>query len=137
MKKIIQAQLDSALSSARSIKNQYDQISLRALGRQISGDSITREERDNEQEMLDNLFRAMEQAYEEADRWRDRLESDQTSEREVQQAVGSWSAQALSAMLGPSDYEQEIAKNSKKSVELQRQIADNTKQRNTTEVYAE
>ena len=92
---------------------------------------------EEEKKNLDNLHREMERAYAEEDRWAKRAEQDNAPERDTQKTVGDWSAKVLAAMLGPSNYEQEIAKNSKKSVDLQRKIAENTSSntQNTSETY--
>lgn len=79
----------------------------------------------------------MEEAFSDRDRWGDRLEEAKRSRRSTQTTVGAWSAEVLSAMLGPTSYEQEIAKNSRRSVDLQRTIVRNTDPKNSkkTETY--
>ena len=128
-KRIIQQQLVQARQSADSLKQQYD----KAL-REAEADGVMTEE---EKKNLDNLHREMERAYAEEDRWAKRAEQEQNSEKDTTKTVGDWSAKVLAAMLGPSNYEQEIAKNSKKSVDLQRKIAENTSQnvQNAVETY--
>lgn len=122
-KRIIQQQLDRARESAASLKQQYDQ----AL-REAEEDSVMTEK---EKKNLDNLRREMERVYEEEDRWTKRAERENATERDTQKTVGAWSAEVLSAMLGPTSYEQEIAKNSRRSVDLQRTIVRNTDPKNS------
>lgn len=126
-KTLVEQQLNKAKSLADNLQGQLKNMLFPA-----SGQAITQAELDRIQE----LQRQMEEAFSEQERWRDRLEQDQNSSRETAKVVGDWSAKTLAAMLGASSYDQEIAQNSKRSVDLQRQIVKNTKNTGSkTETY--
>ena len=127
-KTLIEEQLNKAKALADSLQER-----LQAMLSPASGQSLTQAELDR----IKELQRQMEEAFSDRDRWGDRLEEARRSRRSTQATVGAWSAEVLSAMLGPTSYEQEIARNSKKSVDLQRTIASNTDPKNSkkTETY--
>lgn len=125
---LIEEQLNKAKALADSLQER-----LQTMLSPASGRSLTQAELDR----IKELQRQMEEAFSDRDRWGDRLEEARRSRRSTQATVGAWSAEVLSAMLGPTSYEQEIARNSKKSVDLQRTIASNTDPKNSkkTETY--
>lgn len=125
---LIEEQLNKAKALADSL-----QARLQTMLSPASGRSLTQAELDR----IKELQKEMEEAFSDRDRWGDRLEEARRSRRSTQATVGAWSAEVLSAMLGPTSYEQEIARNSKKSVDLQRTIASNTDPKNSkkTETY--
>ena len=125
---LIEEQLNKAKALADSLQER-----LQTMLSPASGRSLTQAELDR----IKELQRQMEEAFSDRDRWGDRLEEAKRSRRSTQATVGAWSAEVLSAMLGPTSYEQEIARNSKKSVDLQRTIASNTDPKNSkkTETY--
>lgn len=127
-KTLIEEQLNKAKALADSLQEK-----LKTMLSPASGQAITKEEFDR----IQKLQKQMEEAFSDRDRWGDRLEEAKRSRRSTQATVGAWSAEVLSAMLGPTRYEQEIARNSKKSVDLQRTIASNTDPKNSkkTETY--
>lgn len=127
-KTLIEEQLNKAKALADSLQEK-----LKTMLSPASGQAITKEEFDR----IQKLQKQMEEAFSDRDRWGDRLEEAKRSRRSTQATVGAWSAEVLSAMLGPTSYEQEIARNSKKSVDLQRTIASNTDPKNSkkTETY--
>ena len=127
-KTLIEEQLNKAKALADSLQEK-----LKTMLSPASGQAITKEEFDR----IQKLQKQMEEAFSDRDRWGDRLEEAKRSRRSTQATVGAWSAEVLSAMLGPSSYEQEVARNSKKSVDLQRTIASNTDPKNSkkTETY--
>ncbi|UKI34048.1 MAG: hypothetical protein L6W00_12005 [Lentisphaeria bacterium] len=119
---LIEEQLNKAKALADSLQER-----LQTMLSPASGRSLTQAELDR----IKELQRQMEEAFSDRDRWGDRLEEAKRSRRSTQATVGAWSAEVLSAMLGPTSYEQEIARNSKKSVDLQRTIASNTDPKNS------
>lgn len=125
---LIEEQLNKAKALADSLQER-----LQTMLSPASGRSLTQAELDR----IKELQRQMEEAFSDRDRWGDRLDEAKRSRRSTQATVGAWSAEVLSAMLGPTSYEQEIARNSKKSVDLQRTIASNTDPKNSkkTETY--
>ena len=125
---LIEEQLNKAKALADSLQER-----LQTMLSPASGRSLTQAELDR----IKELQKEMEEAFSDRDRWGDRLEEAKRSRRSTQATVGAWSAEVLSAMLGPTSYEQEIARNSKKSVDLQRTIASNTDPKNSkkTETY--
>lgn len=125
---LIEEQLNKAKALADSL-----QARLQTMLSPASGRSLTQAELDR----IKELQKEMEEAFSDRDRWGDRLDEAKRSRRSTQATVGAWSAEVLSAMLGPTSYEQEIARNSKKSVDLQRTIASNTDPKNSkkTETY--
>lgn len=125
---LIEEQLNKAKALADSLQERIQTMLSPASGR-----SLTQAELDR----IKELQRQMEEAFSDRDRWGDRLDEAKRSRRSTQATVGAWSAEVLSAMLGPTSYEQEIARNSKKSVDLQRTIASNTDPKNSkkTETY--
>lgn len=125
---LIEEQLNKAKALADSLQERIQTMLSPASGR-----SLTQAELDR----IKELQKEMEEAFSDRDRWGDRLEEAKRSRRSTQATVGAWSAEVLSAMLGPTSYEQEIARNSKKSVDLQRTIASNTDPKNSkkTETY--
>ncbi len=125
---LIEEQLNKAKSLADSLQQR-----LQTMLSPASGRSLTQAELDR----IKELQKEMEEAFSDRDRWGDRLEEAKRSRRSTQATVGAWSAEVLSAMLGPTSYEQEIARNSKKSVDLQRTIVRNTDPKNSkkTETY--
>lgn len=125
---LIEEQLNKAKALADSLQER-----LQTMLSPASGRSLTQAELDR----IKELQRQMEEAFSDRDRWGDRLEEARRSRRSTQATVGAWSAEVLSAMLGPTSYEQEIARNSKKSVDLQRTIVRNTDPKNSkkTETY--
>ncbi len=127
-KTLIEEQLNKAKALADSLQEK-----LKTMLSPASGQAITKEEFDR----IQKLQKQMEEAFSDRDRWGDRLEEAKRSRRSTQATVGAWSAEVLSAMLGPTSYEQEIARNSKKSVDLQRTIVRNTDPKNSkkTETY--
>lgn len=127
-KTLIEEQLNKAKALADSLQEK-----LKTMLSPASGQAITKEEFDR----IQKLQKQMEEAFSDRDRWGDRLEEAKRSRRSTQATVGAWSAEVLSAMLGPTSYEQEIAKNSRRSVDLQRTIASNTDPKNSkkTETY--
>lgn len=127
-KTLIEEQLNKAKALADSLQER-----LQTMLSPASGRSLTQAELDR----IKELQKEMEEAFSDRDRWGDRLEEAKRSRRSTQATVGAWSAEVLSAMLGPTSYEQEIARNSKKSVDLQRTIASNTDPKNSkkTETY--
>lgn len=127
-KTLIEEQLNKAKALADSLQEK-----LKTMLSPASGQAITKEEFDR----IQKLQKQMEEAFSDRDRWGDRLDEAKRSRRSTQATVGAWSAEVLSAMLGPTNYEQEIARNSKKSVDLQRTIASNTDPKNSkkTETY--
>lgn len=127
-KTLIEEQLNKAKALADSLQERIQTMLSPASGR-----SLTQAELDR----IKELQRQMEEAFSDRDRWGDRLDEAKRSRRSTQATVGAWSAEVLSAMLGPTSYEQEIARNSKKSVDLQRTIASNTDPKNSkkTETY--
>ena len=108
-KTLIEEQLNKAKALADSLQEK-----LKTMLSPASGQAITKEEFDR----IQKLQKQMEEAFSDRDRWGDRLEEAKRSRRSTQATVGAWSAEVLSAMLGPTSYEQEIARNSKKSVDL-------------------
>lgn len=127
-KTLIEEQLNKAKALADSLQER-----LQTMLSPASGRSLTQAELDR----IKELQKEMEEAFSDRDRWGDRLDEAKRSRRSTQATVGAWSAEVLSAMLGPTSYEQEIARNSKKSVDLQRTIASNTDPKNSkkTETY--
>lgn len=127
-KTLIEEQLNKAKALADSLQER-----LQTMLSPASGRSLTQAELDR----IKELQKEMEEAFSDRDRWGDRLEEAKRSRRSTQATVGAWSAEVLSAMLGPTSYEQEIARNSKKSVDLQRTIVRNTDPKNSkkTETY--
>ena len=127
-KTLIEEQLNKAKALADSLQER-----LQTMLSPASGRSLTQAELDR----IKELQKEMEEAFSDRDRWGDRLEEAKRSRRSTQATVGAWSAEVLSAMLGPTSYEQEIAKNSRRSVDLQRTIASNTDPKNSkkTETY--
>ena len=125
---LIEEQLNKAKALADSLQER-----LQTMLSPASGRSLTQAELDR----IKELQKEMEEAFSDRDRWGDRLDEAKRSRRSTQATVGAWSAEVLSAMLGPTSYEQEIARNSKKSVDLQRTIASNTDPKNSkkTETY--
>lgn len=125
---LIEEQLNKAKALADSLQER-----LQTMLSPASGRSLTQAELDR----IKELQRQMEEAFSDRDRWGDRLDEAKRSRRSTQATVGAWSAEVLSAMLGPTSYEQEIARNSKKSVDLQRTIVRNTDPKNSkkTETY--
>lgn len=125
---LIEEQLNKAKALADSLQER-----LQTMLSPASGRSLTQAELDR----IKELQKEMEEAFSDRDRWGDRLEEAKRSRRSTQATVGAWSAEVLSAMLGPTSYEQEIARNSKKSVDLQRTIVRNTDPKNSkkTETY--
>ena len=127
-KTLIEEQLNKAKALADSLQER-----LQTMLSPASGRSLTQAELDR----IKELQKEMEEAFSDRDRWGDRLDEAKRSRRSTQATVGAWSAEVLSAMLGPTSYEQEIARNSKKSVDLQRTIVRNTDPKNSkkTETY--
>ena len=125
---LIEEQLNKAKALADSLQER-----LQTMLSPASGRSLTQAELDR----IKELQKEMEEAFSDRDRWGDRLDEAKRSRRSTQATVGAWSAEVLSAMLGPTSYEQEIAKNSRRSVDLQRTIASNTDPKNSkkTETY--
>ena len=125
---LIEEQLNKAKALADSLQER-----LQTMLSPASGRSLTQAELDR----IKELQKEMEEAFSDRDRWGDRLDEAKRSRRSTQATVGAWSAEVLSAMLGPTSYEQEIARNSKKSVDLQRTIVRNTDPKNSkkTETY--
>ena len=125
---LIEEQLNKAKALADSLQER-----LQTMLSPASGRSLTQAELDR----IKELQKEMEEAFSDRDRWGDRLEEAKRSRRSTQTTVGAWSAEVLSAMLGPTSYEQEIAKNSRRSVDLQRTIVRNTDPKNSkkTETY--
>ena len=125
---LIEEQLNKAKALADSLQER-----LQTMLSPASGRALTQAELDR----IKELQRQMEEAFSDRDRWGDRLDEAKRSRRSTQATVGAWSAEVLSAMLGPTSYEQEIARNSKKSVDLRRTIASNTDPKNSkkTETY--
>lgn len=127
-KTLIEEQLNKAKALADSLQERIQTMLSPASGR-----SLTQAELDR----IKELQKEMEEAFSDRDRWGDRLDEAKRSRKSTQATVGAWSAEVLSAMLGPTSYEQEIARNSKKSVDLQRTIVRNTDPKNSkkTETY--
>lgn len=127
-KTLIEEQLNKAKALADSLQER-----LQTMLSPASRRSLTQAELDR----IKELQKEMEEAFSDRDRWGDRLEEAKRSRKSTQATVGAWSAEVLSAMLGPTSYEQEIAHNSKKSVDLQRTIVRNTDPKNSkkTETY--
>lgn len=125
---LIEEQLNKAKALADSLQER-----LQTMLSPASGRSLTQAELDR----IKELQKEIEEAFSDRDRWGDRLDEAKRSRRSTQATVGAWSAEVLSAMLGPTSYEQEIAKNSRRSVDLQRTIASNTDPKNSkkTETY--
>lgn len=121
-KTLIEEQLNKAKALADSLQER-----LQTMLSPASGRSLTQAELDR----IKELQKEMEEAFSDRDRWGDRLDEAKRSRRSTQATVGAWSAEVLSAMLGPTSYEQEIAKNSRRSVDLQRTIASNTDPKNS------
>ena len=119
---LIEEQLNKAKALADSLQER-----LQTMLSPASGRALTQAELDR----IKELQKEMEEAFSDRDRWGDRLEEARRSRRSTQATVGAWSAEVLSAMLGPTSYEQEIAKNSRRSVDLQRTIVRNTDPKNS------
>ncbi len=115
---IMRQQLANAQKAAAVMKRQYDIARTNA-----QKDGIPTKE---EEKKIEQLKAEVKRLMSEGDRWKSRIDSEtEKQDNATKNAVGSFSAEVLQAMLGaPSKPEQQTAKNTKKTVEILEKVSE-------------
>lgn len=114
---IINREYEKARDAAKRLQREYEQAV-----KDAQADKILTEE---EKKRIADLRSRMQEAMSDEDRWRERGLSDREDKKEkgnIRNAVGAWSAEMLTALLGGRQTpEEETAKNTKEMVRLARE----------------
>lgn len=121
---IMQRELEKARNAARNMRQQYEQAV-----RDAEADGVLTEE---EKKRVQELKHQMQQAMSDEDKWSERVANEADKDKRNQQTAVAWSSEILSAQLGGAmKPQEEVAKHTKRSMELLRDIKDNLKSANT------